>query len=137
MSLVESDSVQRNEKGQLVPGSKALPGAGRPKGCRSKLSELFVSDLYDAWTKHGTSVIAVALRDQPVQFLKVIAQILPKDVNVTVRQLDELSDEQLMLRLRQVTEMARPLLIDVTPTVGVDVRGEAMAIVDKPDISST
>jgi hypothetical protein len=111
MSLVEAESVKRNEKGQVLPGSK-LPGAGRPKGSRVKLAELFVADLYDAWTQHGTSVIDLAIREQPVQFLKVIAQILPRDVNVTVRQLDELSDEQLLMRLRQVTEMARPLLID-------------------------
>jgi hypothetical protein len=42
-------------------------------------------------------------------------------MNVNVRQLDELSDDQLLRRLGQVTELARPLLgsamLDITPQV--------------------
>jgi hypothetical protein len=114
MSLVEAESDQkplRNAKGQIVAGAK-LNGAGRPKGCRNKLAEVFIGDLYEKWQLHGESVIDRVIAERPDQFLKVVAQLMPKDVNLTVRQLDELSDEQLLMRLRQVTEMARPLLID-------------------------
>jgi hypothetical protein len=37
--------------------------------------------------------------------------LMPKDTNVNVRPLDHMSDEQLLRRLRQVTELARPLLL--------------------------
>ena len=40
----------------------------------------------------------------------MIATLMPKDLNLNVRQLDDLSDEQLMRKLQQVTEMAKPLL---------------------------
>jgi hypothetical protein len=43
----------------------------------------------------------------------VVASLLSRDVNLTVRQLDELSDEQLMARLKQVTAMAKPLLANL------------------------
>lgn len=52
---------------------------------------------------------------------RVIAGILPKDVNIKVQQLDDLTDDQLMRKLAVLTEMAKPLLarlpgmIDVTP----------------------
>jgi hypothetical protein len=39
-----------------------------------------------------------------------VASLLPKDVNLSVRPLDELSDDQLLARLAQLTEMAKPLL---------------------------
>jgi hypothetical protein len=41
--------------------------------------------------------------------------LLPKDVNLKVSQLDELTDEQLLRKLRSLTEMARPLLARVVP----------------------
>jgi hypothetical protein len=46
----------------------------------------------------------------PDVYLKVIAGLLPKDLNLNLRQLDDLSDEQLLARLAQLTEMAKPLL---------------------------
>lgn len=118
MSLVEPENDQkplRNAKGQIVAGTK-LNGAGRPKGCRNKLAEVFIGDLYDKWQLYGDSVIDRVIREQPAQFLKVVAHLMPKDVNISVRQLDELTDEQLIMRLKTVTEAARPLLIEAMPT---------------------
>jgi hypothetical protein len=43
-------------------------------------------------------------------YLKIVASLLPKDINLNVRPLDELSDDQLLARLAQLTEMAKPLL---------------------------
>ena len=45
--------------------------------------------------------------DKPDAYLKIVASLLPKDVNLNVRPLDELSDDQL---LAQLTEMAKLLL---------------------------
>jgi hypothetical protein len=113
MSLVEDDAEQpqRGERGRLVPGARLNPH-GRPKGNRNKLGEAFIGDLHDRWMKRGLEAIDKVIDTKPDQFLRVIASLMPRDVNLTVRQLDELSDEQLLSRLRQVTEMARPLLID-------------------------
>ena len=62
------------------------------------------------FAKHGPAVIEKVRTDKPDVYLKVIAGLLPKDVNLNVRPLDELTDEQLMARLAQSTEMAKPLL---------------------------
>jgi hypothetical protein len=48
--------------------------------------------------------------DKPSDYLKIISGLLPKDVNLNVRPLDDLSDEQVLARLAQLTEMAKPLL---------------------------
>jgi hypothetical protein len=37
--------------------------------------------------------------------------LVPKDVNLKHTALDDLTDEQLLRRLQQVTELARPLLV--------------------------
>ena len=48
--------------------------------------------------------------DKPADYLKIISGLLPKDVNLNVRPLDELTDDQLLARLAQLTELAKPLL---------------------------
>jgi hypothetical protein len=40
----------------------------------------------------------------------VVASLLPKDVNLNVNNLDSLTDEQLLARLRRLTQEAAPLL---------------------------
>jgi hypothetical protein len=46
-------------------------------------------------------------------YLRVIAGILPKDVQLKVQSLDDLTDDQLMRKLASLTEMAKPLLAKV------------------------
>ena len=101
---------------QFKPGQ-----GGRPRGSRNKLGEDFINALADDFARHGAVAIERVREEKPDAYLKVIATLMPKDLNLNVRQLDDLSDEQLMRKLQQVTEMARPLLaklptvIDVTP----------------------
>jgi hypothetical protein len=59
---------------------------------------------------HGAAVIEKVRTDKPDAYLKIVASLLPKDINLNVRPLDELSDDQLLVRLAQLTEMAKPLL---------------------------
>jgi hypothetical protein len=47
--------------------------------------------------------------DKPDAYLKIVASLLPKDISLNVRPLDAL-DDQLLARLAQLTEMAKPLL---------------------------
>jgi hypothetical protein len=88
---------------QFKPGNP-----GRPKGSRNKLGEDFIAALADA--KYGAAVIERVRAEKPDAYVKVVASLLPKDLNLNIRQLDDLSDAQLLRRLQQVTEMARPLL---------------------------
>lgn|SRR5690242_4756990 len=114
------------------PGESGNP-AGRPRGSRNKLAEDFVAALYADFQDHGSAAIAACRTEKPDVYLRVVASLLPKDVNFNVRQLDDLSDEQLLARLRAVSELARPLMIDVMPVnVGISVGIAADAKVDKP-----
>ena len=71
--------VQRGEKGQLKPGS-ILNHSGRPKSARSKLSESFLVDLHDVFLQRGKAAIEEVCKDKPAEFLRVIAQVLPKQL---------------------------------------------------------
>ena len=91
--------LAKDEKGRFISGNI---GGGRPKGARNKLGEAFVSDMLADWEEHGAVVIAQVREEKPDQYLKVVASVLPKELNVKVSELDELSDEQLQRQLAHV-----------------------------------
>lgn len=67
---------------QLTPWKAGQSGnpAGRPKGARSKLSEQFLKDMLADFEQHGAATIAAVRQDKPDQYLKVVASILPKEI---------------------------------------------------------
>lgn len=80
--MSDSESTERKQKPQLFkPGQSGNP-AGRPKGARQKLGEDFLQDVYAIWQESGRAAVETVLRERPHEFLKVVASLLPKDINV-------------------------------------------------------
>lgn len=104
----EAEKPEKDEKGRFLPGNSGF--GGRPKGARNKLGEQFISDLYADWQEHGVETLAKVRDEKPDQYLKVIASILPKDLNVNINQMDDLTDDQLIQRIRQLDSAIRPFL---------------------------
>lgn len=86
---------------KFKPGESGNP-AGRPRGARSKLGEAFIADMLADWSEHGQAAIATVRQGDPTQYVKVVASILPKEVNVKVNEFDDLTDEQLARQLAAI-----------------------------------
>ncbi len=99
---------QDPKTGRFLPGNSGF--GGRPKGSRNKLGEQFLEDLLEAWRKDGPEVIDRVFRTKPEVALKVIASILPKEVNLKVDPLDEMSKDELVERLTFLDRQIRPYL---------------------------
>jgi hypothetical protein len=93
---------------------------GRPKGARNKLGEAFLQDMLTDWEANGVEAIQKVRAEKPDQYLKVVASVLPRELNLKVNDLDELSDEQLA---RQLAALATQL---ANAGIGLDA-GEAAA----------
>ena len=112
-------SNSRNNGTKTGPGHPPLahrfkPGnPGRPRGSRNKLGEAFIAALAEDFEKHGVQVIERVRIEKPEAYIKVIASLLPKDLNLNVTKLDDLTDEQLLERLRSLTKEAAPLLANL------------------------
>jgi hypothetical protein len=69
--------------------------AGRPKGSRNKLGEDFLAALQADFSAHGVTAIETVRSERPHEYLKVIAGILPKELNVNTSRVEEMSDDEL------------------------------------------
>jgi len=65
---------------------------GRPKGSRHKLGAAFIEAMHDDFMKNGPAVIEAVRIEKPDQYLKVIASILPKEIDVGEQTLNALSE---------------------------------------------
>ena len=70
-------------KNLFKPGQSGNP-AGRPKGARNKLGERFLNELERDFREYGASAIAEVRETKPDVYLKVVAQIVPKQMQHTV-----------------------------------------------------
>lgn len=77
-------------------GKPFQPGnPGRPKGSRNKLGEAFIQAMHEDFLEHGKDVIETVRLEKPDQYLKVVASILPKELNIKTDAFDNITDEQL------------------------------------------
>lgn len=105
-----SDETEPKQPAHLFkPGQSGNP-KGRPLGARSKLGEAFLEALHDDFNAHGVAAIVKVREEKPDQYLKVIASILPKDLNVNINQMDNLTDDELIERIRALDATIRPFL---------------------------
>ena len=99
----------RNERGLFIQGVSGNP-SGRPVGARNKLGEAFIAALHDDFAEHGVAAIQTVRREKPDQYLKVIASLLPKDVNLNVNNEIEMTDDELRQRIRSLADTIAPFL---------------------------
>jgi len=76
------NSPGRNRRGQFVLGHIGL--GGRPRGARNVLTTAFLEDLREAWATHGKSALQRCAVEDPVQFVRVVASILPRQLEADV-----------------------------------------------------
>lgn len=122
--MTERQKPEQDEKGRFISGNI---GGGRPKGARNKLAEAFTQALHDDFMEHGEVVIATVRAEKPDQYLKVIASLVPKDVNLNVNNLDEMSDAELAERIQSLASTLAPFLAGGTGNADESVEGAAGA----------
>jgi hypothetical protein len=95
---------KRDEHGRFIVPPKS---PGRPKGARSKLGEEFLQALLKDFNEHGAEVIATVREDKPDQYLKVVASILPKEIEASEETINVLGE--LLARIDGRTRTIIPL----------------------------
>lgn len=105
----ENTGPIKDERGRFVPGCSGNP-AGKPKGARTKLGEQFLAALQEDFEANGIEAIQIVRAERPQDYIKVIASLMPKDLNLNVNNMDDATDAELVQRLRDLESVIRPFL---------------------------
>jgi len=79
---------------RFLPGNDGH-GGGRKRGSRDRLSSAFLYELANDFEEHGAGVIKIARIEKPVEYLRIVASVLPKELVVEANALSDISDEEL------------------------------------------
>ncbi len=78
---------------QFQKGHKG--GPGRTKGARNRIAYKLIEALEKDFQEHGEEAVKIARIERPVEYLKIIASVIPKEFEIVDSRLNELSDEEL------------------------------------------
>lgn len=89
------------------PATRFKPGNnGRPKEARDRLGRAFLYGLAADFDKDGIKAIEAVREKDPATYMRVIASILPKEIEIT-RPLDGLQDSELLTAIETLTDAMR------------------------------
>ena len=67
----------------FTPGQSGNP-KGRPKGARNRLGTQFLEALETDFNQFGPQAIALVREKKPETYMRVVADLLPKEANINV-----------------------------------------------------
>ena|SRR6516164_2779032 len=78
----------------LFEKSRSKTG-GRAKGAKNRLSHAFLTALAEDFEQHGIETLKIARLERPIEYIKVVAGLMPKEFEIMDSRLADLSDEEL------------------------------------------
>jgi hypothetical protein len=81
--LTDSTEKKLRNLRPFNPGQSGNP-KGRPKGARNRLGTQFLEALEADFNKHGAKAIALVREKKPEVYIRVVADLLPKEANINV-----------------------------------------------------
>ena len=115
------DAFRDKKTGRFLTGNN---GGGRPKGSRNRLASEFIDALANDFSEHGASAIEKVRREKPDVYLRVVASILPSQLDVAISNVSifaevDLSDaaefNAAFELASKVIGLEQPTAIDITP----------------------
>lgn len=61
---------------------KGHKGPGRPRGSKNKVTKAYLQDIYEHYLEEGKDAIKRVCKERPDVYLKLVAQLIPKDLDI-------------------------------------------------------
>jgi hypothetical protein len=115
--------LTKTDNGKWKPGQSGNIN-GRPVGHRTRhaFSSAFLADLAEVWASEGKQTMLATARAQPETFFAVCARLIPKDVELTVRQHHSFDLDPADLEILKAIKQA-------IPDAGARAPGEVFSVV--------
>lgn len=86
------------EHSRFKPGQSGNPG-GRAIGTRARLNASFLNALAEDFDEHGKDAIQRCREENPAAYVKALAGLLPKEVEIR-KPLEDFADDELIAAVR-------------------------------------
>src|SRR6516164_4719797 len=88
---------------------------GRAKGAKNRLSHAFLTALAEDFEQHGVDAIKIARVERPVEYVRIVAGLMPRELEITETQLMQIPDNE----LDAFIEFARRRIAERALSIGV------------------
>lgn len=105
--MSENTPKKQNLAHLWKPGQSGNP-AGKPKGSKHKLGEAFVADLHAHWLANGVAALDKCFEDDAVQYCKIVASVIPKEIALTKGDEAALTKDELRAALSRLDSILGP-----------------------------
>jgi len=68
---------------------------GRARGAKNRLSHAFLTALAQDFEQHGVEALKIARIEKPVEYIRIVAGLMPRELEIMDNRLADLSDEEL------------------------------------------
>lgn len=82
-------------------------GGGRVKGAKNRLSHAFLTALAEDFEQHGVEALKIARIEKPVEYIRVVAGLMPKELEIMDNRLADLSDNELEIFIAKLRAQLR------------------------------
>ena len=87
---------------------------GRAKGAKNRLSHAFLTALAEDFEQFGAETLKIARMEKPVEYIRIVAGLMPKELEIMDSRVSDLSDEELDVFIAKLRAQLRsPLVADV------------------------
>jgi hypothetical protein len=80
---------------RFKPGQSGNPG-GKAAGARNRVTAAFLHKLAADFEEHGQQAIERCRLEDPAAYVKVVAGLLPKEVDLGINRLEEMSTDDII-----------------------------------------
>jgi hypothetical protein len=75
---------------------------GRAKGVKNRLSHAFLTALVEDFEKHGEEAIKICRVEKPNEYLRVIAHLMPRELEISHNPIEVISDDELITYIEHI-----------------------------------
>jgi hypothetical protein len=75
---------------------------GRSKGVKNRLSHAFLTALVEDFEQHGEEAIKICRVEKPNEYLRVIAHLMPRELEINHNPIEVISDDELITYIEHI-----------------------------------
>ncbi len=91
---------------------KGHKGPGRAKGARNRIAYKLIEALERDFQEHGEEAVKIARIERPVEYLKIIASVIPKEFSLEDNRLNDLNDDELEILINELRAKLRTAIVE-------------------------